>query len=126
VLDFDLIPVGDRLGQFQPIKVWPIEIFYSIAPGTNQMVMVGGICFKAYCIIDVMNPLDQSILFKGCNCSVNSIKGDSLEVFSYFFENILDCWMIRMFQQRFENLGSLMSHFKTLSLTDLFETAHNQ
>ena len=126
MLDFDLIPVGDRLGQFHPVKVWPIEILYSIAFGTNQMVMAGGIDFKAYCIINVMNALDQAILFKGRNCPVNSIQGNSLEILADLVENILNRWMIRMFEQSFENLGSLMSHFETLGLTDLFETAHHQ
>lgn len=69
----------------------------------------------------MMNSLDQSVCFKGCDCPVNSIKGDRFEVLSYLGKHIFGSRVIRMFQEGFEYLGSLVRNSEPFSPACLLE-----
>lgn len=88
-------------------------------------MMIGGVDVKACCIIEVMNPPDQSVFFERGNCSVYSVKRYRFEVFSHLSEDIFYRWMIRSSQQRFEDLNSLMSDLETSGFADSLEVVQH-
>ena len=90
------------------------------------MVMTGDVHIQACRIIDVVNSLNQSVLFKCRNGPVNRVEGNGLEMFPDAIEYILDGRMVGVLEQRLEDLDSLVSDLETSFSADSFEFCYHR
>lgn len=101
-----------------PVKVGPIEIFDSIAFGTDQMVMIGDIYIKAGRVIKMVHSPDQTILLKGSDSAVDGVQGDCPQVPANLIVELISGWMISVFQEGNEDLRPLMRNSETPGFAD--------
>ena len=125
MLHLCMSPVQNRLRRFHLIEIGPIEVLDSIAFRANEMVVVHYIDVPAGSMIDMVNSLNQPILFERCNCPVNSIKGYCFEVLSNLIKHVFGCWVIRMFQQCPENHSSLVGYPESVFFADSLKVVHS-
>lgn len=72
----------------------------------------------------MVDSLDQPVRLKCCNCPVNGIKGNGIEVLSDLFKHLSSRGMIPMFQEGFEDFDPLMSNSESLGSAGILEVIY--